>query len=152
MLRPIFFEGDLVGYSSQWGNLIDVGGTAAGSMPISARSIYHEGVRMPPIKLYDQGKLNEEALRLFCHNTRAPKEVEADIKAIAAGTAAGAARVIELCERFGKDTYLEACDAILDRTRSARHRADPAATCPTASASSSRTSPTTTGWAPGRSS
>ena len=119
ILRPIFYEDDLVGYSSQWGNLIDVGGTAAGSMPISATSIYHEGVRMPPIKLYDEGRLNEEALQLFCHNTRAAPQVEADIKAIAAGTAAGEARVIELCERFGKETYLEACDAILDRTRSA---------------------------------
>jgi N-methylhydantoinase B len=118
ILRPIFYEDDLVGYASQWGNLMDVGGTAPGSMPISARSIYHEGIRMPPIKLYDQGKLNEEALRLFCHNTRTPKMVEADIKAIAAGTAAGAARVRELCARFGKDTYLEACDAMLDRTRS----------------------------------
>jgi N-methylhydantoinase B len=119
ILRPIFYDGDLVGYSSQWGNLIDVGGTAAGSMPVSARSIYHEGIRCPPIKLYAEGRLNEEALRLFCHNTRVPAHVEADIKAIAAGTAAGAARVIELCDRFGKDTYLEACDAILDRTRSA---------------------------------
>ena len=118
ILRPIFYDDDLVGYSSQWGNLMDVGGTAPGSMPISARSIYYEGIRMPPIKLYDQGKLNEEALRLFCHNTRTPKMVEADIKAIAAGTAAGAARVRELCARFGKDTYLEACDAMLDRTRS----------------------------------
>jgi N-methylhydantoinase B len=118
ILRPIFFDGDLVGYSSQWGNLMDVGGTAPGSMPISARSIYYEGVRMPPIKLYDQGRLNEEALRLFCHNTRTPQMVEADIKAIAAGTAAGAARVRELCARFGKETYLEACDAMLDRTRS----------------------------------
>lgn len=119
IVRPIFYEGDLVGYASQWGNLIDVGGTAAGSMPISARSIYHEGIRMPPIKLYEAGRLNEEALRMFCHNTRAPTQVEADIKAIAAGTAAGAARVIELCDRFGKDTYLEACDAILSRTRTA---------------------------------
>ncbi|MFZ1994782.1 MAG: hydantoinase B/oxoprolinase family protein [Solirubrobacteraceae bacterium] len=118
ILRPIFYEDDLVGYASQWGNLMDVGGTAPGSMPISARSIYYEGIRMPPIKLYDQGRLNEEALRLFCHNTRTPKMVEADIKAIAAGTAAGAARVRDLCARFGKDTYLEACDAMLDRTRS----------------------------------
>jgi N-methylhydantoinase B len=117
ILRPIFYEGDLVGYASQWGNLMDVGGTAAGSMPISARSIYYEGIRCPPLKLYDQGRLNEELLRLFCHNTRLPKQVEADIKAIAAGTAAGAARVVELCDRFGRDTYLEACDAILDRTR-----------------------------------
>jgi N-methylhydantoinase B len=117
ILRPIFYEAELVGYASQWGNLMDVGGTAAGSMPITARSIYYEGMRMPPLKLYDGGTLNEELLALFCHNTRVPKMVEADIKAIAAGTAAGAARVIELCERFGKDTYLEACDAILDRTR-----------------------------------
>ena len=117
ILRPIFFAGELVGYASQWGNLIDVGGTAAGSMPISARSIYHEGIRMPPLKLYEAGRLNEELLALFCHNTRLPQQVEADIKAIAAGTSAGAARVIELCERFGPDTYLEACDAILDRTR-----------------------------------
>ncbi|MGH2860586.1 MAG: hydantoinase B/oxoprolinase family protein [Solirubrobacteraceae bacterium] len=118
VLRPIFFDGDLVGYASQWGNLMDVGGTAPGSMPITARSIYYEGIRMPPIKLYDQGKVNEEALRMFCHNTRTPTMVEADIKAIVAGTAAGAARVRELCERFGKETYLEACDAMLDRTRS----------------------------------
>ncbi|MGH2871309.1 MAG: hydantoinase B/oxoprolinase family protein, partial [Solirubrobacteraceae bacterium] len=55
ILRPIFFEGDLVGYSSQCGNLMDVGGTAPGSMPITARSIYYEGIRMPPIKLYDEG-------------------------------------------------------------------------------------------------
>jgi len=117
ILRPIFHEGERVGYASQWGNLMDVGGTAAGSMPITARSIYYEGMRMPPLKLYDGGELNRELLALFCHNTRMPKQVEADIKAIAAGTAAGAARVIELCERFGRDTYLEACDAILDRTR-----------------------------------
>ena len=117
ILRPIFYEGELVGYASQWGNLMDVGGTAAGSMPITPRSIYYEGMRMPPLKFYDQGRLNNELLALFCHNTRMPKQVEADIKAIAAGTAAGAARVIELCDRFGKDTYLEACDAILDRTR-----------------------------------
>jgi N-methylhydantoinase B len=118
VLRPIFFEDELVGYASQWGNLMDVGGTSAGSMPIRALSIFYEGVRMPPIKLYDGGRLNEEALRLFCHNTRLPQHAEADIKAIAAGTAAGAARVRELCARFGVETYLEACDAMLDRTRS----------------------------------
>ena len=118
LLRPIFHGGELVGYSSQWGNLMDVGGTTAGSIPVEARSIYEEGVRMPPVKLYSEGKLNEEVLYMFCHNTRMPKQVEADIKAIAAGTAVGAARVKELCDRFGRETYLEACDALLDRTRS----------------------------------
>nr|WP_273847213.1 hydantoinase B/oxoprolinase family protein [Rubrobacter calidifluminis] len=117
LVRPIFYEGDHVGYALQWGNLMDVGGKTAGSIPIDARSIYEEGVRMPPVKLYDGGKLNEEVLRFFCHNSRTPRETRADIMAIAAGTAAGAQRVKDICDRFGKETYLEACDALLNRTR-----------------------------------
>lgn len=117
LVRPIFHEGDHIGYALQWGNLMDVGGSTAGSIPIDARSIYEEGVRLPPVKLYDGGKLNEEVLRFFCHNSRTPRETRADIMALAAGTAAGAQRVKDICDRFGRDTYLEACDALLDRTR-----------------------------------
>jgi N-methylhydantoinase B len=121
LVRPIFYDDgegpDRIGYALQWGNLMDVGGSTAGSIPIDARSIFEEGVRMPPVKLYDGGKLNEEVLRFFCHNSRTPRETRADIMAIAAGTAAGAQRVKDICDRFGKNTYLEACDALLDRTR-----------------------------------
>ena len=121
LVRPIFYDDgegpDHIGYALQWGNLMDVGGSTAGSIPIDARSIYEEGVRMPPVKLYDGGKLNEEVLRFFCHNSRTPRETRADVMAIAAGTAAGAQRVQDICDRFGKDTYLEACDALLARTR-----------------------------------
>jgi N-methylhydantoinase B len=117
LIRPIFYEDDHIGYALQWGNLMDVGGSTAGSIPIDARSIFEEGVRMPPVKLYDGGKLNEEVLRFFCHNSRTPRETRADVMAIAAGTATGAQRVKDICDRFGKDTYLEACDALLDRTR-----------------------------------
>ena len=117
LVRPIFYEDDHIGYALQWGNLMDVGGSTAGSIPIDARSIYEEGVRLPPVKLYDGGTLNEEVLRFFCHNSRTPRETRADVMAIAAGTAAGAQRVKDICDRFGKDTYLEACDALLARTR-----------------------------------
>ena len=117
LIRPIFYEDDRIGYALQWGNLMDVGGSTAGSIPIDARSIFEEGVRMPPVKLYDGGRLNEEVLRFFCHNSRTPRETRADIMAISAGTATGAQRVKDICERFGKETYLEACDALLDRTR-----------------------------------
>ena len=96
---------------------MDVGGSTAGSIPIDARSIFEEGVRMPPVKLYDGGKLNDEVLRFFCHNSRTPRETRADVMAIAAGTATGAQRVKDICDRFGKETYLEACDALLARTR-----------------------------------
>ena len=143
LIRPIFYEDDRIGYALQWGNLMDVGGSTAGSIPIDARSIFEEGVRMPPVKLYDGGRLNEEVLRFFCHNSRTPRETRADIMAISAGTATGAQRVKDICERFGKETYLEACDALLDRTRRSvieliRQN------IPEASGSSSRTTPTTT--------
>ncbi len=117
LIRPIFYEDDRIGYALQWGNLMDVGGSTAGSIPIDARSIFEEGVRMPPVKLYDGGRLNEEVLRFFCHNSRTPRETRADIMAISAGTATGVQRVKDICDRFGKETYLEACDALLDRTR-----------------------------------
>jgi N-methylhydantoinase B len=118
LLRPIFYGGDLVGYSSQWGNLMDVGGKTPGSMPVNARTIFEEGMRLPPVKLYKRGEIDDELLESFAHNTRLPEHAEADIKALAAGTKAAEARVHELCDRFGKETYVEACDAILDRTRS----------------------------------
>lgn len=117
LLRPIFYEDERVGFSSQWGNLMDVGGKTPGSMPVNATTIFEEGVRLPPVKLYKQGELDESLLETFAHNTRLPDHAEADIKALAAGTAAAEERVHELCNRFGKGTYKEGCDAILDRTR-----------------------------------
>ena len=117
LLRPIFYDGDLVGFSSQWGNLMDVGGKTPGSIPVEATSIFEEGIRLPPVKLYKAGEFDDELLETFAHNTRLPEHAEADIKALAAGTKTAENRVHELCDRFGKETYLEACDAILDRTR-----------------------------------
>lgn len=117
LLRPIFYEDELVGYASQWGDMVDIGGKTPGSLPVDALSIYEEGILVPPIKLYDQGRLNKEVLYTFTHNSRLPKALEADIKALAASTMVGGNRVKELCARFGKGTYLEALDAILDRTR-----------------------------------
>ncbi|WP_336325641.1 hydantoinase B/oxoprolinase family protein [Halovenus sp. HT40] len=117
LLRPIFYDDDLVGFSSQWGNLMDVGGKTPGSMPVQARTIFEEGMRLPPVKLYKAGEFDSELLQTFAHNTRLPEHAEADIKALAAGTKAAEKRIHELCDRFGKETYLEGCDAILDRTR-----------------------------------
>jgi len=86
---------------------MDVGGKTPGSMPVQATTIFEEGMRLPPVKLYKEGEFDSELLETFAHNTRLPEHAEADIKALAAGTAAAEARVQELCDRFGKETYLE---------------------------------------------
>lgn len=119
VLRPVLHQGELVGFTSQFGNLLDVGGRTFGSMSVQVRSIYEEGLRFPPVKLYEQGRLNRALVKVMERNSRAPAEAVADLMALCSATAVGERRVLELCDRFGRETYLAACDALLARTREA---------------------------------
>jgi N-methylhydantoinase B len=120
--RPVFHEEVLVGFATQFGNLLDVGGQVFGSMPAGAYTIFDEGIRFPPVKLYARGELNNELLKVLARNSRAPEAAIADVMALCTATALGEQRILEICDRVGRDTYLEACDALLERTRSAVHR------------------------------
>ena len=119
VLVPVFYEGDLVGWSAIFGNQNDVGGPAPGSLPPAAVTIFGEGIAIPPVKLYSRGQLQEEILELILNNVREPAFNECDLMALVAGCRVGEQRIIELCDRFGKDTYVAATDALLERTRSA---------------------------------
>ena len=119
VLVPVFHQGDLVGFTSMFGHLMDVGGSVPGSMPTDAASIFGEGLRIPPIQLYERGELNKAVLDLIMNNTRTPAMNYSDLMAIIAGCRAGEKRVIEICDRFGRDTYKQACEALLDRTNRA---------------------------------
>jgi N-methylhydantoinase B len=119
VLVPIFYEDELVGWSSQFGHQMDAGGPLPGSLPTGAKTIFEEGIIIPPLKIVERGVVQEEILRLIFNNVRLPEMNRADLFAIIAGCRAGERRVIELCERFGKETYLAALQALLDRTYNA---------------------------------
>ena len=119
VLIPIFFEGEVVGFSSMFGHMMDVGGPVPCSMPTAATSIFGEGIRIPPIKIYARGVPNEAALRILMNNSRTPEMNYSDLMAIVAGSRTGERRVIEICERFGVETYKKACEALLLRTERA---------------------------------
>ena len=119
MLVPIFFEDELVGWASQFGHQMDAGGRLPGSLPTGATTVFEEGLIIPPIKLVERGEVQEDVLRLILNNVRLPEMNRADLFAIVAGCRAGEKRVIGLCERFGKDVYLAALQALLDRTHAA---------------------------------
>ena len=119
VLVPIFVSGELMGFSSMFGHMADVGGPVPGSMPTAATSIFGEGMRIPPIKIYDEGRPNKSALDLIMNNTRTPEMNYSDLMAIIAGCRAGEKRVVEICERFGKEIYRQACEALLERTNRA---------------------------------
>jgi N-methylhydantoinase B len=122
ILVPVFYQGELVGFTSMFGHLMDVGGWVPGSMPTNATSIFGEGLRIPPLLLYRRGELNKAVLDLIMNNTRTPEMNYSDLMAIIAGCRAGEKRVIEICERFGRETYKQACQALLDRTNRAMRK------------------------------
>lgn len=119
VMMPIFHEDVLVGYSSMFGHMVDVGGKVAGSMPYDARSIWEEGLRVPPVKIYEGGKLNEGVLAIMLNNSRTPDMNRSDLMALIAGCRIAAKRIGEICDRFGRDTYLNACDMLFERTHTA---------------------------------
>jgi len=119
VMMPIFHEGVLVGFSSIFGHMVDVGGSVPGSMPANARTIWEEGLRVPPVRIYDKGVLNKGVLDIMLNNTRTPDMNRADLMALIAGCRTASTRVRELCDRFGRGTYMTACDMLLDRTREA---------------------------------
>lgn len=117
VIVPVFHEDQLVGYASQFGHVLDIGGTSPGTQTADSRSIWDEGLRIPPIKIVEGGVLNESVLALILNNTRVPDIVRSDIMGLIGACQRASTRVVELCERHGRDTYSVACDALLDRTR-----------------------------------
>ena len=119
VLLPVFKDGRLVAYTSMFGHQSDIGGKVAGSMPIDAHSIFEEGVRIPPVKIWKKGVYNEDLIKLIMHQVRTPEWCKADLNALIAACRVAARRVIEMCERFGDDVFVSATEELLARN----HRA-----------------------------
>ncbi|MEY3268988.1 MAG: hypothetical protein RL480_1748 [Pseudomonadota bacterium] len=119
VLLPVYRGGRLVAWTAMFGHQSDIGGKVAGSMPIDARAIFEEGVRIPPVKIYQRGVYNEDLIKLVMHQTRKPDWCAADLNALIAACRVAARRVEEMCARFGDDVVVAAMDDLLARN----HRA-----------------------------
>ena len=119
VLLPVFKDGRLIAYTSMFGHQSDIGGKVVGSMPINARSIFEEGVRIPPVKIWKKGEYNDDLMKLVMHQTRKPDWCAADLNALIASCRVAARRVVEMAERFGDDVYVSATQELLARN----HRA-----------------------------
>jgi N-methylhydantoinase B/oxoprolinase/acetone carboxylase alpha subunit len=115
IVMPIYFEGRIVGWSSMFGHMSDVGGKTPASMPTDAKTIFEEGVVIPPFKLYNQGVLAEDSLRIILNQVRTPEWNRADLNGLVAACRTAGRRIQELCQRFGVETYLSGLKALMDR-------------------------------------
>ena len=115
VLVPVFKEGRHIAWSAMFGHMSDNGGMVPGSIPIEATTIYQEGIRIPPVKLYTRGELNSDLLELILHNVRTPQWNRFDLNALVAACNTAARRCVELANRFGDDVLFTTMDIMLQR-------------------------------------
>jgi N-methylhydantoinase B len=115
VLVPIFKDGRHIAWSAMFGHMSDNGGMVPGSIPIKAETIYQEGIRIPPTKLYKKGELQADILELILHNVRTTEWNRFDLNALVAACRTAARRCIEIADRFGDDVFQQTMQIMLDR-------------------------------------
>jgi N-methylhydantoinase B len=116
-IAPVFDGAEVIAFSATFGHFRDIGGTRAGSISPGATEIFHEGTRVPPIRIMHAGSLNAEAYRVILANSRFPADLEGDTRALMASCKLGEARLEELLRSYGRATVLAAFDDVIERTR-----------------------------------
>lgn len=101
IVMPVFHKGEVIAISAAMTHHQDVGGMTPGSIPTNATEIYQEGIRIPPLKLFEAGKLNEPLVSLLRLNVRIPDIFMGDINAQVAACHIGARRMDELAQSYG---------------------------------------------------
>src|SRR5215471_18618181 len=112
--KPVFHQGRLVCYAWSFIHSSDVGGKVPGSISPSNYEIYQEGIRVPPRKLFYEGKLDEPFLRVFLNNCRIPEQNWGDIKACLASLNTAERRVHTLLEQYGRTVVADGMASVLD--------------------------------------
>ena len=116
VFKPIFYEGVLLGFSAAIGHQTDIGGRVAGGNACDNTEIYQEGLRLPPVRLFSQGVLNQDLMAILCLNVRLPDKVRGDVMATVAACTRGERAVQGLARRYGADILCVEMDHLLDYT------------------------------------
>ncbi len=113
--KPHFVDGKIILFETVRAHWSDVGGANPGSFSGQDTEIYQEGVRIPPVKLVDQGVLNQGVWDMLFANVRIADEQEGNALAMLDSVKVGEEQINELCEKYGTDAVEQCRDALLDR-------------------------------------
>jgi N-methylhydantoinase B len=118
VLTPIFYRGDWVGFAANMAHKSDIGGTVPGSGSGNAREIFQEGLHLPPVKFMSRLQPVKEIEAVITANSRTPALVIGDLRGQVGAARLGERRIIELMERYGKETVRESTKLLSDYTES----------------------------------
>ena len=114
VVKPVYYDGELLFMAINRAHHLDVGGMVAGSYSPEAQEIFHEGIRIPAIRIYENDEPIQYILDLLKINTRMPDLFESDVRAQVASCNVAEKRLLEMAEEFGAEPLKEILEAIQD--------------------------------------
>ncbi|MDA1348265.1 MAG: hydantoinase B/oxoprolinase family protein [Chloroflexi bacterium] len=116
LFKPIFVNELLMGWTCVIAHQTDIGGRVAGGNACDNTEIYQEGLRLPPLKLYEEGELNKAVWRIIEKNVRVPDKVLGDIMAQLSAIRQGEKEVLRLVADHGLENLKNYMTDIIDYT------------------------------------
>lgn len=113
IISPVFVEDKLFAVIATTGHWMDMGGNVPGGWAPRATEIHQEGIIIPPVKLYEGGRLNMALVAMFRANVRLPDEITGDMMAMANVFSVGARGINNLVRRYGREVLGECLDEMI---------------------------------------
>ncbi|MFF9073548.1 hydantoinase B/oxoprolinase family protein [Streptomyces sp. NPDC014872] len=113
-IRPVFADDEIIGFAQNKGHWADVGGTVPGSFDVTATEHFGEGLRIPPLKIWDRGDFRHDVAQLIVQNTRSPFVGLGDLHAQSEATAVCERELLRLVDRYGRGTVVAAMAEVQD--------------------------------------
>jgi len=113
MYKPVFYKGELVFWTVCKGHLTDIGGPVPAGYNPDAKEIFAEGLRIPPVKIYDKGVKRYDVINLLLTNMRARRDQEGDFNAQLGAVQVGERNLIALLDKYGVEMVQTCIDELM---------------------------------------
>ncbi len=114
MYKPVFYQDELVFWTVSKGHVTDIGGPVPAGYNPEAKEIYAEGLRIPPLKIWDRGIERRDVVNFILTNVRSRRLQAGDMRAQLAAVTIGERNLIDLLEKYGKDVAMDCMAELLD--------------------------------------
>lgn len=114
MYKPVFYEDELVFWTVSKGHVTDIGGPVPAGYNPDAKESYAEGLRIPPIKIWEKGKERRDIVNFILTNVRSRRDQAGDMRAQLGACQIGERNLIALLDKYGLDTVRACCEELLD--------------------------------------
>jgi N-methylhydantoinase B/oxoprolinase/acetone carboxylase alpha subunit len=112
VVKAVFDQGERVGIVACIGHMAEVGGLAPGGFPGDAQEVFHEGLRIPPVKIVKAGVEDADIWRLVLANGRTPRVTAGDLRAMIGSLNVGERRLLEIVRKHGLKRFRQIKDEI----------------------------------------